>query len=96
MMRTNVFYLAPPAPPLERAGPLSRSLRLRLGLLAFWYRMRLTAAEVTSVLRRFGRPHREADVFLEQSADLVLAVRPSRGVPARIIDFASARARLRP
>jgi hypothetical protein len=96
MMRTNVFYLAPPAPPLERVGQLSRSLRLRLGLMAFWCRVRFTAAEVIAVLRRFGRPDREADVFLEQSADLVLAVRPSRGVPARIIDFASARARLRP
>jgi hypothetical protein len=90
-----VFYLAPPAPPLERAGPLSRNLRLRLGLLAFWCRVRLTAVELAAVLRRFGRYDRDADIFLEQPADLVLAVRPSRGGPARIIDLAAARTRLR-
>jgi hypothetical protein len=95
MIRTNVFYLAPPAPPLERARPLSRSLRLRLALLAFWWRVRLTAAEVTAVLRRFGRSEQDPDVLLEPGGDLVLAVRPSPGVPARVIDFAAARARLR-
>ena len=95
-MSTNVFYLAPPAPLPERAGPLSRRLRVRLGLLAFWCRVRLTAMEVADVLRRFGRPDRDADLILEQPADLLLGVRPSRGVPARVIDIAAARARLRP
>jgi hypothetical protein len=96
MIRTNVFYLAPPAPPLERARPLSRQLRLRLGLLAFWCRVRMTAAEVAGVLRRFGRPDRDADAFLEQSADLFVGARPARLVPARVIDLEAARARLRP
>jgi hypothetical protein len=61
-----------------------------------WYRARLTAAEVAGALRRFGRAERDVDVILEQSADLTLALRPSRSAPARIIDFAAARARLRP
>jgi hypothetical protein len=95
MMRTNVFYLAPPAPLLERARPLSRSLRLRLALHTFWCRVRLTALEVGGVLRRFGRYDRD-DVYLDRSADLVFDARPARAVPARIIDFAAARARLRP
>jgi hypothetical protein len=94
-MRTNVFYLAPPAPSVERARPLAPALRLRLGLLSFWYRLQLTAREMTGALRRFGRDEREAELFLEQSADLALALRPARTGPARIIDFAAARARLR-
>jgi hypothetical protein len=95
-MSTNVFYLAPPAPPVEHAGALAPGLRLRLRLLAFWCRLRHTAAELGDVLRRFGRSDADGEVILEQSADLVLAVRPVRSGPARVIDLAAARARLRP
>jgi hypothetical protein len=93
---SNVYYLAPPAPDLERHPRPPRPSALHLRLLAFWWRLRLTAAEVVAAVRRFGRAPMEADTaFLEQRADLILALpRPPAG-PARIIDFAAARARLR-
>ena len=95
-MRTNVFYLAPPAPLLASSEAPSPALRLRLGLFTFWCRLRVTARELAGVLRRFGRLETDADAFLDQPADLVLAVRPVRTTPARIIDLTAARARLRP
>ena len=96
-MRPNVYYLAPPNPTAELGSRLPRGLALRLHLLAFWCRLRLTAAEVTDALWRFGRAEGGADpVVLERHADLVLAVAPPPGRPARIIDFVAARARLRP
>jgi hypothetical protein len=93
---SNVYYLAPPAPVLEGHARPPRPSALHLRLLAFWWRLRLTAAEVIGAVRRFGRAPMEADAtFLEQRADLILALpRPSVG-PARIIDFAAARDRLR-
>ena len=95
-MRTNVYYLTPAAPAAERAPRLSAGLRLRLRLLAFWCRLRVTAGEIADTLRRFGRAGTYADrAFLDQRADLVLAVVPPACRPARIIDFAAARLRLR-
>jgi hypothetical protein len=93
---TNVYYLAPPVTAEEPPARRPRRLSLRLRLLAFWWRLRLTAGELTSVLRRFGRPPVEPDLdYLEQRAELILrGPRPSAG-PARIIDFAAARQRLR-
>jgi hypothetical protein len=95
---TNVFYLSPPAAVAAAPARRTRGLALRLRVLAFWWRLRLTIDEVTAALRRFGRPGLDvADaVFLEQRAELIVAAaRPAAG-PARIIDFAAARARLRP
>ena len=89
-MRTNVYYLTPPNPAAELGSRLPRGLALRLQLLAFWCRLRLTVAEIADALRRFGRAEDGA------GADLVLAVAPRPGRPARIIDFVAARARLRP
>lgn len=95
---SNVYYLYPTPPaqaPERRSRPKSgRTLRLRL--LAFWWRLRLTAAEVAAAVRRFGRAPLEGDAaFLEQRADLVLAGSRRPAGPARIIDFAAARTRLR-
>jgi hypothetical protein len=91
---TNVYYLSPPVSP-EGPTHASPTLMLRLRLLAFWWRLRLTTREVIATLRRFGRPVDVDTAYLEQRADLILAnVRPSAG-PARIIDFAAARQRLR-
>lgn len=97
---TNVYYLAPPVAIIEPSAPAARTLTmrlLRLRLLIGWWRLRLTAREVTAALRRFGRSPAEADTpFLEQRADVFVArPRPSLG-PARILDFAAARHRLRP
>lgn len=93
---SNVYYLTPAAPPVE--GPTGQAPRLprRLRLIALWWRVRLTALEVGAAVRRFGRNPIHSDLtFLEQRADLVLrGARRSAG-PARIIDFASARTRLR-
>ena len=96
---SNVYYLAPPAPAAERRPRPSRGLtpqRLHRRLQDFWERLRLTTIEILAALRRFGRSPVELDAaFLEQRADLILALpRPPAG-PARIIDFAAARSRLR-
>jgi hypothetical protein len=93
---SNVYYLAPPAPASERRPRPSPVLLLHLRLLAFWWRLRRTLTEVVATVRRFGRSPVEADAaFLEQRADMILAVaRPPAG-PAQIIDFAAARSRLR-
>jgi hypothetical protein len=96
-VRTNVYYLPSPAPGAERAPRLAAGLALRLRLLALWCRLRLTAVEVGTAIRRFGRVEAEADpASLELGADLTLALVPLAPRPARIIDFAAARARLRP
>ena len=93
---SNVYYLAPAAPAPARTPRLSRSLVLRLRVLALWWRARLTAVEVCQVLRRFGRPSlREDDAVLEQRAEIILAAAPRPLGPARVIDFEAARVRLR-
>ena len=97
---SNVYYLSPavPAMPPESSRPsrLSTGLVLRLRLLAFWWRLRLTAVETWDVLRRFGRPGfaDEASV-LEQRAEAILAAPPRPRGPARVVDLDIARARLR-
>jgi hypothetical protein len=91
---TNVYYLSPAA---AAGGPTrpSPTLTLRLRLLTFWWRLRLTTREIVVALRRFGRPADVDAAYLEQRADLILAtMRPAVG-PAQIIDFAAARQRLR-
>jgi hypothetical protein len=91
---TNVYYLTPPVV-AETANRPPRTLTLRLRLLVFWWRLRLTATDVFAALRRRGRPAEIDTAYLEQRADLFLASpRPPAG-PARIIDFAAARQRLR-
>ena len=93
---SNVYYLAPTAPAPARAPRLSRSLVLRLRLLALWWRLRLTGAEMWDALRRFGRPDQATETaVLEQRAEIILAATPRRLGPARVIDFDAARARLR-
>jgi hypothetical protein len=93
---SNVYYLAPPAPAGERPPRLARGLKLRLQLLAFWWRVRLTGAEVWGALRRFGCPEPATDAaFLEQRADIILAGTRRPIGPARVIDLAAARTRLR-
>jgi hypothetical protein len=94
---SNVYYLTPTASEPSRAPKLSRQLVLRLRMLTFWWRLKLTAAETWDALRRFGRaPVADPDAaFLEQRADLILAAPPPVLGPARIIDFDAARVRLR-
>jgi hypothetical protein len=95
-MKPNVYYLAPSpveVPPVTSRLP--RALALRLRVLAFWCRVRLTATEIAGALRRFGRTEDGlGPIALEQRADLVVspAPRPAR-MPGRVIDLAAARAR---
>jgi hypothetical protein len=93
---TNVYYLTPPLAEVEPPAPPSRRRALRLRLLTFWWRLRLTVGELGAVLRRFGRPPATVDTaVLLQHAEMILASRrPSVG-PAQVIDFATARQRLR-
>jgi hypothetical protein len=91
---SNVYYLTPPAPAAERQARGSRGRSLRL--LTFWWRLRVTAIEVAAAVRRFGRAPIEVDAaFLEQAADLIVARARHPAEPARVIDFAAARTRLR-
>jgi hypothetical protein len=96
-MRSNVYYLPAPVPAAELAARLSPALRFRLRLYAFGGRLRAAAAEMADVLRRLGRPEPDDDerLVLERRADLVLSARPAPAGPARIVDLAAARARLR-
>lgn len=91
---SNVYYL--PTEPVEAPprAPRSRWERLRLRVARAWWRVRITSAEIRAAIRR---PRalvlsEEAVAFL----DRVGAPRPRFAVPARVIDFAAARARLRP
>ena len=94
--RSNVYYLAPSEPEPTRRPKLSTTLMVRLRMLAFWWRVKLTAAETWDALRRFGRPGLPDDTtVLEQRADMILAARPRPIGPARIIDLDAARMRLR-
>jgi len=94
---SNVYYLTPATPEPTRGPKLSRRLVLRLRLLTFWWRLKLTTIETLDALRRFGRaPVTEADTaFLEQRADMILAAAPRSLGPTRVIDFDAARVRLR-
>jgi hypothetical protein len=93
---SNVYYLTPSAEAPVRTPRLSRRLVFRLRVLATWWRLRLTAVEMWDVLRRFGRPDVPVDsAFLEQRAEIILAATPRPLGPARVIDFETARVRLR-
>jgi hypothetical protein len=94
---SNVYYLTPPVLAAARPARPAPGRILHLRLRAFWWRLRIAAADVMAAHWRVGRtPLEAAAAFLEQRANLVLAV-PSRrrAGPARIIDFAAARTRLR-
>ena len=80
----NVYFLPPTAEAPAPAHVPSRWRRLRLRLRRAMWRVRLVAAGVRLALRR---PDDEPPLFVERRAQ-----RP----PARVIDFRSARARLRP
>jgi len=90
---SNVYYLptepvvAPPRAPRSRWGRLGRRVTRA------WWRLRITAAEIRAAIRR-PRPlvlSEEAVAFLDRMTER----RPRFAAPARVIDLASARARLR-
>jgi len=89
---SNVYILPQPLAVVAPARAARRRLPLRLRVIAWWWRLRLTAREVADALRRFGRPKPRAGVdelALAVEAE-VLVSRPRAAGPALIIDFAAA------
>lgn len=99
--KAKVYYL-PAAEPVEPPAPLSRRSRLRNRVINGWWRMRMLLTDVRLALR--GRRHSAPDEYSALLRDVVeegpaevidrRRSRPSR--PATILDFESARLRLRP
>lgn len=93
---SNVYYL-----PLRRETPEMMRRRpdrstLRARITRAWWRVRFSAAEIWSIVRRTSR-HLFADTEtpLLDRTDFERFETPRVG-PARIIDFETARRRLRP
>ena len=90
---SNVYYL-PAAAPAEPAPVTSRWARLS----RTWWRVRFAVAGIRLALRPVRTPlFVEDETFeaLEGRAELIERC-PRPTVPARVIDFGSARTRLRP
>jgi hypothetical protein len=94
----NVYFLPPaPAPAVAPAPAPSRWHRLRARCKSELWRVRFALAGFRMALRQPHAPLFTDDAMAaltEQRAELI--ERRPRLVPARIIDFGSARARLRP
>lgn len=91
--RSNVYYL-PTEPVAAPRRPRSHRERFGLRLTRAWWRLRITVAEMRAAVRRPRLPalSAEAVAFLERASP----PRSRFATPARVIDFASARARRRP
>jgi len=92
----NVYYL--PAQPVEEI-PVTASgwATLHARLTRAWWRLRLTLIDVRLAIRRpGGRLFADEGPLFDRAAELVERTRPRPTQPARIIDFATARVRLRP
>jgi hypothetical protein len=93
---SNVFYL--PAPimiPAPAPPPPTRWSVLRARAFCAWGRLRLTVREVAMVIRRAGR-RVEDDYPRWLDVAPAIAPMPRFARPARVLDFESARTRLRP
>jgi hypothetical protein len=91
LVDSNVYYL-PVTPTVEAvAEPEWPTLATRLRNA--WWRLRLALAEVRGILRR---PRRLGPEDYAVFADMEVVRVPRRTRPARVIDFESARRRLRP
>ena len=90
---SNVYYL-PAAAPAEPAPVVSRWARLS----HTWWRLRFAVAGIRLALRPARTPLFVEDETFEamQTRAELIERRPRPTVPARVIDFDSARARLRP
>lgn len=91
---SNVYYLPTEPVVAPPRAPRSRWSRLGLRFARAWWRVRITATEIRAAIRR---PRslvlsEEAVAFLDRLGER----RPRYAAPARVIDFAAARARLRP
>ena len=94
--KENVYYL--PAQPEEETPEAPRGwVTFRARLTRAWWRFRLTVIEIRAAIRHPGGRLLSDDgpIFLDRSAEVVERRRHPAG-PARVIDFESARGRLRP
>ena len=92
----NVYYL--PAPQVEE-GPVTAGgwATLHARLTRAWWRLRLTLIDIRMAIRRpGGRLFADEGAIFDRSAELIERTRRRPIDPARIIDFATARDRLRP
>ena len=99
MTKANVYYL-PAVEPVEAPEPVSRWASLRHRALHGWGRVRLSLADVR-IGRRSGAQHDDYTALLrnlveEGPAELIDRRRPKPSRPATILDFETARLRLRP
>lgn len=92
---SNVYYLPVRTPTVETGGRPVRQPTLMSRVQRAWWRVRFMSAEIRSTLRRGGR-----QLFVDDSLTFDRSVeiprsRPRYAVPASVIDFESARDRLR-
>lgn len=97
LIDSNVYYLPRPLSP-EPASTEPEWPSVWSRLQTAWWRLQLAVAEVRGILRRprYRLTPGDYEVLFEDAADLVVPPRPRRAHPARVIDFESARQRLRP
>ena len=99
MSKANVYYL-PAAEPVDAPEPVSRWARLRHRVLHGWGRAWLALTDVRIGRRR--RPQHDdytallRNIVEEGPAELIDRRRPKPSRPATILDFETARLRLRP
>ncbi|HEV8643540.1 MAG TPA: hypothetical protein VGV13_20890 [Methylomirabilota bacterium] len=97
LIDSNVYYLPRPESPAPASvEPEWPTLWSRLQTA--WWRLRLAVAEVRGILRRprYRLAPGDYGALFEDAVELIVPSRPRRARPARVIDFESARLRLRP
>jgi hypothetical protein len=92
---SNVYYLPVRTPAVDTTRRRVRKPRLMVRVERAWWRLRFMSAEIWSVLRRGSRQFFVDDSILFDRNVEVPRSRPRYTVPARVIDFESARDRLR-
>jgi hypothetical protein len=94
---SNVYYLPSPALAEAPQPRLPQRLRFSARLRSAWWRLRLAFAEVRTILFRPPRPAADAyGDFVIGDEELAERSQPRRACPAVVIDFETARLRLRP
>lgn len=93
----NVYYLTPPVSVATEAPDCpSTWVALRKALRRAWWRLRITATELRQALMSRHRSALDESFLLDDAAEtLAVPRRPTSG-PGRVLDFETARLRLRP
>ncbi len=94
---SNVYYLPTRASAIQPLARPAKRPTLTTRTVRAWWRLRFMVAEITSVIRRGGRQMFADDdaVALARTTEMMERMRPRYAVPAAVIDFESARRRLR-